>query len=143
MSYQAFGLIILLKRFLIIVSADSCQTADGNEGMFVCFLDRFHDILELICVDIHQQQPMLLTGVSPFTGKLRNAVPACTEDSAADLIRMVGYDMQTGDLESLVQYVDDLGRYKLEDDGVQCLIPAEHQSCQKQYERIAVKNDIP
>lgn len=89
------------------------------------------------------QQGLRLLRVHARRRDLRCTVVHRHHDLQIDLIRQLRHD-EHGDLVVfLVQQVDHLCRCELEYDGVECLVPAEHQARQDQHCRIAHQDEIP
>ena len=65
------------------------------------------------------------------------------EDGGTYFIRHIGNDIDARRLVALMHRIDDLRRYKLEDDGVKRLIPSEQETGNDQHHRIAGKNVVP
>ena len=120
-----------IQRFLIIVSYNPVYGIHGNKGILINFQNDCNYVPKLVGVDCHFQHGMGLVSKSAFAGNFCDPVPADVENGLTYVIRLVGNDFQFGQFEALVHGIDYLCRHELENDGVQRLIPSEHQTGKK------------
>ena len=73
----------------------------------------------------------------------RGTVMGLIEDHLRDLLCLVGDDKERLTLEITIEGVQGLGRYILEHDGLQCLVPAEKDTGRTQDEDIKAQDQVP